>query len=228
MKIMIIEDDPVIKRELKNHLEAWSYEVELANDYIDIIGEVTRAKPHLILLDINLPTKNGYYWCQEIRKISSVPIIFISSRADNIDQVMAMQMGGDDYLVKPFDINIMLAKIQALLRRTYDFTLGQKHLVDKMGLEFDIGEASLAYRDKKVDLTRTEVQIIEVLFKDFDKFVSRDQIIDHCWQGDNYIDDNTLAVNIYRLRKKLGDLGLGKLIETKVNVGYRLDRRILE
>lgn len=222
MKIMIVEDDPVISEELKKQLEKWSYQVIVAKDYLDIASEVQREDPELILLDINLPSQNGYFWCMEIRKSSKVPIIFISSRNDQIDQVMAMQMGGDDYVVKPFDMNILIAKVQALLRRTYDFSKDQASLLKKSGLLLDLAKAAVSYQGQEVELTKTELQIMEILFRKFNLFVSREAIIDHCWQGENFIDDNTLAVNIHRLRKKLSGLGLDKLIETRINVGYRL------
>lgn len=227
MKIMIIEDDLVISKELKKQLENWSYDVYIAENYQNITSEVKKENPDLILLDINLPSNNGYYWCVEIRKFSSVPIVFISSRNDNMDQVMAMQMGGDDYITKPFDMSILIAKIQALLRRAYDFAAEQNKLFKKRDLEFDLGKASISYKNNGIYLTKTELQIMEVLFRNFNKFVSREDIIDCCWQGDNFIDDNTLAVNVHRLRKKLSDLGIDNLIETRVNIGYRLNEDAL-
>lgn len=227
MKIMIVEDDPVISKELKKQLENWSYEVYLTEQYQDIATEVRELNPELVLLDINLPSNNGFYWCMEIRKFSKVPIIFISSKSDQLDQVMAMQMGGDDYVTKPFDMNLLVAKIQALLRRTYDYVNDRSGQLKKAGLELDPGRASLMYKNKKAELSKTELQIMEILFRNINQFLSREEIIDHCWQGKNFIDDNTLAVNIHRLRKKLSDLGLENLIETRINVGYRLNEDVL-
>jgi two-component system response regulator protein BraR/BceR len=221
MKVLIIEDDFVIADHLKMELQKWQYDVHITQDFSRIMTVFNDVDPHLILLDINLPVNNGYYWCQEIRRVSNVPIVFISSRTDNMDQIMAMQLGGDDFVQKPFDIPVTIAKIQALLRRTYNFST-QTNLMSFGGAELHTDEARLHYHHNDVELTRTELQILLELFEKNGAFASREAIMERCWQGDEYIDDNTLAVNMTRLRKKLKSVGLNNFIETKKNVGYRL------
>lgn len=221
MKVLIIEDDFVIADHLKAELEKWQYEVYIVEEFSHIIEMFNEVSPHLILLDINLPVNNGYYWCQEIRRISNVPIVFISSRTDNMDQIMAMQLGGDDFVQKPFDIPLTIAKIQALLRRAYDFS-DQKSSIHFGSVELYAEEARLSYQEDIIELTRTELQILLELFEKNGSFATRESIMERCWQGDEYIDDNTLAVNMTRLRKKLKSIGLNNFIETKKNVGYRL------
>lgn len=221
MKILIVEDDNVIANALKEALLQWQFEINLVEDFNDVLMTFNTFKPHLVLMDINLPTFNGFHWCQMIRKTSNVPIIFISSRSDDMDQIMAMQMGADDYIEKPFNMNVTISKIQALLRRTYDFTVQTTDLtVGETVLSID--KASLSFQNKKIDLTLTELQIMKVLFKHKTQFVSKNAIIEACWESENFIDDNTLAVNMTRLRKKLKEIGLDQFIETKKNVGYRV------
>ncbi|MEK4757338.1 DNA-binding response regulator [Macrococcoides caseolyticum] len=221
MKIMIVEDDPVIREHLAEALKKWGYEVYIANNFNDIIEEFNDYKPHIVLLDINLPAYNGYHWCQEIRKISQIPIIFISSRNDSMDQVMAMQMGADDYIEKPFNMTVTVSKVQAMLRRSYDFSILEKG-IEINGAELITEQAKLSFRDKHIDLTLTELQIMQSLFKANGGFVSRNALIESCWESEHFIDDNTLAVNMTRLRKKLQNIGLDNFIETKKNVGYRV------
>lgn len=227
MKILIIEDDETIVNILRQELEKWKYKVCIVEDFNNILNTFVEEKPQLVLMDIMLPYFNGYYWCEEIRKTSNVPIVFISSRSENMDIVMAMQIGGDDYITKPIDISVTIAKIQAVLRRSYDFITNINYL--KYGeVYLYLGEAKLQYKDNHVSLTRTELQIMESLFKASGQFVSRERIMEKCWQGDSYIDDNTLAVNVTRLRKKLDKLGLNDVIITKKNVGYALSERVEE
>ena len=224
MKIMIVEDDPVIREHLAEALKKWQYEVYIAKNFNDIIDEFNHFKPHIILLDINLPAYNGYHWCQEIRKISQIPIIFISSRNDSMDQVMAMQMGADDYIEKPFDMTVTISKIQAMLRRSYDFVVEDRRLKIN-GAELISEQAKLMFKEGYIDLTLTELQIMQCLFKANGNFVSRNALIEACWESEHFIDDNTLAVNMTRLRKKLAKIGLNDFIETKKNVGYRVVKR---
>ncbi|UBH08934.1 response regulator transcription factor [Macrococcus armenti] len=224
MKIMIVEDDPVIREHLAEALKKWQYEVYIAKNFNDIIDEFNQFKPHIILLDINLPAYNGYHWCQEIRKISQIPIIFISSRNDSMDQVMAMQMGADDYIEKPFDMTVTISKIQAMLRRSYDFVVEDRRLKIN-GAELISEQAKLMFKEGCIDLTLTELQIMQCLFKANGNFVSRNALIEACWESEHFIDDNTLAVNMTRLRKKLVKIGLSDFIETKKNVGYRVVKR---
>jgi len=221
---MIVEDDPVIREHLAEALKKWQYEVYIAKNFNDIIDEFNHFKPHIILLDINLPAYNGYHWCQEIRKISQIPIIFISSRNDSMDQVMAMQMGADDYIEKPFDMTVTISKIQAMLRRSYDFVVEDRRLKIN-GAELISEQAKLMFKEGYIDLTLTELQIMQCLFKANGNFVSRNALIEACWESEHFIDDNTLAVNMTRLRKKLAKIGLNDFIETKKNVGYRVVKR---
>ena len=221
MKILIIEDDLVIAESLQAELNKWHYEVDIARDFSAIMEEFEQSNPHLILLDIKLPSFNGFHWCQEIRRHSNVPIIFISSRTDNMDQIMAIQMGGDDFIEKPFNLSLTIAKIQALLRRTYDLSVSNDEL-DVKGCKLILDEAKLIKEGEAVQLSLTELQILKMLFQNEGKYVSRTTLIEKCWESENFIDDNTLAVNMTRLRKKLSSIGVDHFIETKKNVGYRV------
>lgn len=218
-KILIIEDDLTIANILKNHIKTWAYEAECIIDFKDILSEFIEYKPHLILLDISLPFYNGFHWCSEIRKVSKVPIIFLSSASDNMNIVMAMTQGGDDFIAKPFDLNVLMAKVQALLRRTYDF-VNDTNLLEHNGAILNLGETTLTYNDRKLELTKNEFKILEILFENKGKVVSRDSIMTKLWETDSYVDDNTLTVNIARLRKKLEDAGLNDFITTKKGIGY--------
>lgn len=223
MKIMIVEDDEIIKSSLKTELEKWGYEVYCLENLNNVVAEFQSEKPQLVLLDIVLPFFNGYYWCQEIRKISKVPIIFISSKNENMDIVMAMQFGGDDYITKPINLDVTIAKIQAMLRRSYNFVNDIDYL--SFGkIQLILSEAKVDFSGMNVDLTKTEMMILESLFKEQGGVVSREKIMDRCWQGDNFIDDNTLAVNVTRLRKKLSSIGLDGLVMTKKGYGYYLEK----
>lgn len=221
MKILIVEDDKIIARQLKVELEKWQYQVALIEDFTKVIEEFKAFEPHLVLMDIGLPAFNGYHWCQQIRQFSKVPIIFISSRADNMDQVMAIQMGADDYLTKPIDLSLSLAKIQALLRRSYDYTV-EAPQASYGGLSVDFANASVLYEGTAVELTHTQLQIMESLIEAKGGFVSREAIMDHCWDQANFIDDNTLSVNISRIRKRLEDQDVKMSIQTKKGLGYAL------
>lgn len=223
MKIMIVEDDEIIKSSLKTELEKWGYEVYCLENLDNVVAEFQAEKPQLVLLDIVLPFFNGYYWCQEIRKISKVPIIFISSKNENMDIVMAMQFGGDDYITKPINLDVTIAKIQAMLRRSYNFINDIDYL--SFGkIQLILSEAKVDFSGMNVDLTKTEMMILESLFKEQGAVVSREKIMDRCWQGDSFIDDNTLAVNVTRLRKKLSSIGLDGLVMTKKGYGYYLEK----
>lgn len=218
---MIIEDDLTIAKELGKVFQKWQFEVDIAEDFEYIIEAFRKSKPHLILLDVNLPYYNGYYWCGEIRKESDVPIIFISSVSDRMDMIMAMQMGADDYIPKPIDTQFTVSKVQALLRRTYDFTV-QSDSFEYDGAVLDIAKSRVTYNEGEANLTFTELQILTALFQQKGEYVSREVILDYCWQNNQFIDDNTLAVNMTRIRKKLRTVGLDQFIETKKNFGYRL------
>lgn len=222
-KIMIVEDDLTIAGVLKEELQKWNYEAFLIEDFGKVMEEFAEKNPKLVLMDIQLPSFNGYYWCQEIRKVSQVPIIFISSRNENMDIVMAIQMGADDFISKPFDLTVAIAKTQALLRRTYDFNESDNFLNFNRTV-LKPAESKLYYAEQEVDLTRTELRILELLFLHKGDYVAREEIMVKLWEDESFIDDNTLAVNVARLRKKLAQAGLPDLIVTKKGVGYALNK----
>jgi DNA-binding response OmpR family regulator len=223
MKIMIIEDDLVIASSLQEELMKWQYSAFCVTDFNDVMKTFTQEAPQLVLIDIKLPYFNGYYWCTEIRKISQVPIIFVSSQSERMDIVMAIQMGADDFISKPFDLTIALAKIQALLRRTYDFT-GNDVYLSYQQVCLKTSELKVQYQDQEVELTKNEIKILEVLFLQKGAFVSREAIMMKLWENDSFIDDNTLAVNINRLRKKLAEINVTSFIVTKKGYGYGLQK----
>lgn len=218
-KILIIEDDEIIAKSLKTHLCKWGFEARSILNFHQVIREFMAYDPQLILMDISLPFFNGYHWCSEIRKISKVPIVFISSTSDNMNIVMAMNMGGDDFIAKPFDLSVMVAKIQALLRRTYSFQ-GQVNLLEHKGAILNLNDASIRYEDKKVELSKNEFKTLQILLENKGKTVSRDVLMKGLWDSDCFVDDNTLTVNITRLRKKLDEAGLTDFIATKKGIGY--------
>lgn len=221
-KILLVEDDEIISKSIKRHLENWNFEVITARDFKDITNEFTECNAQIILLDLILPFYDGFYWCKEIRKISNVPIVFLSSASDNMNIVMAVNMGGDDFISKPFDVSVLLAKIQAILRRTYDMQSGISILEHK-GIILNLNDFTLSYRDKSMELTKNEFRILETLLVNKGKIVSRDTLMMKLWQDDNYVEENTLTVNVTRLRKKLEDLGIDDLIKTKVGCGYIIE-----
>lgn len=218
-KILIVEDDEVISTSIQKNLNSWGYEAKKIEDFENVINEFTEFNPHLVLMDISLPYFNGYHWCSEIRKISKVPVIFISSASDGMNIVMAINMGADDFIAKPFDLTVLMAKVQAMLRRTYDFT-GQTNFLEHKGVILDLGSTVLKYEGQQIDLTKNEFKILETLMENKDKTVSRDTIMTKLWESDSYVDDNTLTVNVTRLRKKLDQAGLHNFIETKKGLGY--------
>lgn len=218
-KILIVEDDLGIAQGVQTQAAMWGLEVVLAEDFKNITAEFQRVAPQLVLMDITLPFFNGYHWCQEIRKLSKVPIIFLSSASDNMNIVMAMTMGGDDFIAKPFDAAVLMAKIQAMLRRTYDFTSAVTVLSHR-GAFLDTGENSLTYGEEKIALTKNEYRILLCLMENKGKVVSRDQLMEKLWESDDFVDENALTVNVGRLRKKLEAAGLNNFITTKFGVGY--------
>ena len=220
-KILLVEDDEVIRQQVKKILEQWEYEVVLVEDFMEVLSLFVKEEPHLVLMDIGLPLFNGYHWCQEIRKVSKVPIMFLSSRDQAMDIVMAINMGGDDFVTKPFDQNVLLAKIQGLLRRSYEFGKDQS-LLEYMGVILNLKAMDLVYQGEVVSLTKNEFQILQVLFERSGNIVSREDLMKELWNSDFFIDDNTLSVNVARLRKKLEAVGLKGFIETKKGVGYGL------
>lgn len=228
MKILIVEDDKVIANYLKTNLEKHELQVKIVKDFERVIDVFEEYGPHLVLLDVKLPYFNGYYWCSQIRAQSTVPLIFISSMTEQLDQLMAIQMGGDDYITKPIDITLTIAKIQALLRRTYDFKLIEDNDKTFYGISLNANKACLIGPHGSIDLTARELQILTVLFSNGEEYSSREELLDYCWQNGQYFDDNTLAVNISRLRKKLKSIELTDLIHTKKGIGYQLNREGLQ
>ena len=221
-RILIVEDDMTIAKVLAAHLEKWGYETRCAENFNNIMNDFLDFEPQLLMLDIGLPFFNGFHWCQEIRKVSQVPIMFLSSLDDNMNIVMAMNMGGDEFIEKPFDLNVVTAKVQALLRRTYAFQ-GSSNLLEHDGIMLNLGDATVLYQDQKVELTKNEFRILQILFERAGKIVSRDEIIERLWDSDEFIDDNTLTVNVARLRKKLESVGRKDMIRTKKGIGYMVE-----
>ncbi len=220
-RILIVEDDQKISEKVKKHLEKWGYEVACAADFANVVQEFARFDPHLVLMDIGLPFYNGYYWCGEIRKSSQVPIIFISSAADNMNIVMAVNMGGDDFIAKPFDLEVLAAKVQAILRRTYSFQ-NQPSVLEYKDVLLNLSDMSLSYQDKRLELTRNEFRIMQLLFENAGGVVSRENMMKRLWDDECFVDDNTLTVNMNRLRKKIEEAKITVTIVTKKKVGYQL------
>ena len=218
-RIFIIEDDEIIANLLKKNLCSWGYDVSCAQDFSNIIQEFARLDPQLVLLDLKLPFYNGFHWCEEIRRISQVPIIFISSAADNMNMVMAMSRGADDFIAKPFDMDVLTAKIQAILRRTYSFgTPG--NVLEYKGAVLNPPRCTLTWNGHDIALTKNELRILEILLEHAGQTVSRDALMTRLWESDSFVDDNTLTVNITRLRRKLEAEGLKDFIITKKGLGY--------
>ena len=220
-RIMIVEDDPVIAGSMSKFIAGWGHEVHIAKNLRDIMPEFEAFGPQLMLLDISLPFFDGYHWCQEIRKTSQIPVIFISSASENLNIIMAINMGGDDFIAKPFDLSILMAKIQALLRRSYDFS-GTVPQPQAHGAILNTGDASLSFQGQRIELTKNEYRILEALMARAGTVVSRDTLMEKLWETDSYVDENTLTVNIGRLRKKLAAAGLPDFVVTKKGMGYRI------
>ena len=218
-RIFLAEDDEMLCSLITKHLESWGYQVTAAEDFRDIMGEFVRSEAHLVLLDLKLPYFNGFHWCEEIRRVSQVPVIFLSSAADDMNMVMAMSRGADDFIAKPFDMDVLTAKIQAILRRTYSFgTPG--NVLEYKGVVLSPSRCTLTWNGNDIDLTKNELRILEILMEHAGKVVSRDAIMTKLWESDSFIDDNTLTVNITRLRRKLEKEGLKEFIITKKGLGY--------
>lgn len=222
-RIFLVEDDHSIASGLQHQLEQWDFEVQVVQNFRGVLTECTAFDPHLILMDIMLPCYDGYHWCREIRRVSEVPIIFLSSASDNLNLIMAVNMGGDDFIAKPFDWNVLLAKIQALLRRTYDFG-GQAALLEHRGAVLNSSDAVLTYQGMRMELTKNEYRILQALLEQKGKVVSRETLMERLWATDSFVDENTLTVNVNRLRKKLDKAGLHDFIRTKVGMGYLIEQ----
>lgn len=221
-KILIVEDDLVIAREISIQIQNWGYETKVIEDFTQVMAEFVSFSPQLVLMDISLPFFNGYYWCKEIRKVSKVPIVFLSSAADNMNIVMAINMGADDFIAKPFDPNVLTAKIQAMLRRSYDFS-GQMNLIEHRGAILNTSDATLMYQGERIELTKNDYRILQILMENKGNVVSRDMLMTRLWEIDSYVDENTLTVNMARLRKKLEQAGLKNFITTKKGIGYLVE-----
>ncbi len=221
-KLLIVEDDLGIAKAIEAQAKMWNFDVRIAENFRDITGEVAAFSPHIILLDITLPFFNGYHWCSEIRKFSKVPIIFISSASDNMNIIMAMNLGADDFVAKPFDLTVLLAKIQALLRRSYDFAPTTNVLSHK-GALLNLNDHTLSFHGDDIPLTKNEYRILSCLMEKRGTVVSREKLMERLWETDQFVDENTLTVNINRLRKKLEGVGLTHFITTKFGVGYLIE-----
>ena len=221
-RTLIIEDDIGIAEAIQVQARMWNLDAACVHNFRNVMEEFTAYDPHLVLLDITLPFYNGYHWCNEIRKVSKVPIIFISSASDNMNIVMAMNMGGDDFIAKPFDQSVLIAKIQALLRRSYDFGPAAP-VLEHRGAELHTGDNTLMFHGQKIELTKNEYRILLALMESRGRVVSREKLMERLWESDSFVDENTLTVNVNRLRKKLDAAGLPGFIATKFGVGYLIE-----
>ena len=221
-KLLIVEDEQGISEEIKRQAENWGLEVRCAADFRNIMAEFAEFDPQIVLMDIALPFFDGYHWCSEIRKVSKVPIIFISSASDNMNIVMAMNMGADDFIAKPFDGSVLIAKVQAMLRRTYDFE-GAMPVLEHKGALLNTGDGCLTYGEEKLELTKNEYRILLCLMENKGTIVSREKLMEALWATDSFVDENTLSVNVGRLRKKLEAVGLKDFIATKFGAGYIIE-----
>ncbi|MBS1402993.1 MAG: response regulator transcription factor [Oscillospiraceae bacterium] len=221
-RILIVEDDAAIALLMAQHLTAWGFHTRCVEDFRRVSEEFTAFDPQLVLLDISLPFYDGYYWCREIRKVSRVPVVFVSSAADNMNIVMAMNMGGDDFITKPFDLSVLMAKVQAVLRRAYDFA-GLTPVLEHRGAQLNTADASLTYQGARIELTKNDYRILQTLLERKGSVVSRDTLMEKLWETDSFVDENTLTVNIARLRRKLDAAGLEGFITTKKGLGYLVE-----
>lgn len=222
VQIIIVEDDPVIRRELKILLENALYQVEVCECFENVAAQVIAEKPDLVLLDVNLPEKSGFDICIQIREKTDVPIIFLTGRNDSMDELMGMLRGGDDYITKPYQAPILLARIAAVLKRTGKGEKKEETLFVYKGVELDIAKCSLSYQGNSMELTKNEMKILYVLFRHAGEYVMRIDIIEYLWENQIFIDDNTLSVHVTRIREKLKNIGVFDFIETKRGMGYRI------
>ncbi len=219
-KVLIIEDDINMAELMKKLLEKWGVNATICEDFENVINTFKKVEPHIILMDINISTYDGFYWCKKIREISSVPVIFVSSRDSSMDIVMAVNNGGDDYIQKPFDSSVLIAKLQAIIRRTYEYRANEAQIMECSNVVLSIKDATVHYKDKSSELTRNEFKILQTLMDNKGKLVSRESLMKQLWNDDIYVNENTLTVNINRLRKRLEDIGVNDFINTKKGMGY--------
>ena len=221
-KIFVVDDSKIISEKLKEELEKWGFEIILVDDFEKVIDIFKKENPNLVVMDIALPYYDGYFWTRKIRDLSNVPIIFLSSKEDTMNKIMAMEMGADDFVSKPFDLDLLIAKIKALLRRTYDY-IDNLDRLELGGLVLDLKSMTVSFCEKSIDLSKNEFKILETLMVNKGNVVSRDKLMTSLWSTDIYIDDNTLTVNISRLRKSLAGLGVDNFIKTKQGLGYYVE-----
>ncbi len=221
-RILIVEDDPKIRSLVARELAKWGFEVQAVEAFDAVLEEFQRARPHLVLMDVNLPSRDGFYWCGKIREASTAPVLFLSARDSSMDVVMAVSQGGDDYITKPFSMDVLVAKVNALLRRAYAYREGAPDTLERGGVVLDLSAGTLTFGGAAAELTRNEQRILGMLLRADGAIVSRERLMRELWQDEAFIDDNTLTVNVNRLRKKLGDLGLHDYIRTAKNQGYQV------
>ena len=219
-KIMVVEDEGVIRQLIMEELKKWQFDVFGTTNFENVFDDFSEEEPQLVLLDINLPVFDGYYWCQKIREVSKVPIIFISSRNTNMDMIMAMNMGADDFVTKPFELDVLVAKINALLRRSYNYSEANAETLVHNGLTLNVDNSTMMIHDEVIDLSKNEYRLLYILMKNNGKILSREKLLRALWDDERYVDDNTLTVNINRLRRKIEQAGVKDYIETKVGQGY--------
>ncbi|RTR35762.1 response regulator transcription factor [Robertmurraya yapensis] len=222
-KIMLIEDDEKIRKIVAETLKKWQYEVIEVSQFDEILTEFEQAQPDLVLLDINLPVFDGYYWCQQIRSVSKVPIIFLSSRTQNMDIIMAINMGGDDFIQKPFDLGILVAKISALLRRKYTYQEDDNLSFTHRSLKLNVTKSTIEFESQSTELSRNEFILLQLMMRNIGKIVSREDMMQALWNEEQFVDDNTLTVNVNRLRRKIAALGLEDFIVTRKGLGYLIE-----
>ena len=219
-KILIIEDDAALCINMIKNLSRWNFDTYKIDDFDNVLIEFMDIKPHLVLMDVNLPCFDGFYWCKKIREVAKTPIIFLSSRDSNMDIIMAVNQGADDYITKPFSFELLVAKIQALLRRTYDYQNEVSETIEYKGVILDLNSGTLSYKDKKIELTKNEHKILSLLMKNKEKIVSREKLMKLLWDDDYFVNENTLTVNVNRIRNKLEDIGIRNFVTTKKGEGY--------
>lgn len=219
-KVLVVEDDSKIREIILENLKKWGFDGISVEDFSQVFNTFVSYNPHIVLMDINLPSFDGFYWCNKIREVSKVPVIFVSSRNTNMDIIMAINMGGDDFIQKPFSLDVLMVKINAILRRTYSYSNIETSVLEYNGVTLNLKDNDLLYNETKVSLTKNEFKIIYILMKNNGSVVSRDKIMRSLWEDESFVDDNTLTVNINRLRKKLSDVGLNDFIKTKKGQGY--------
>lgn len=220
MKILLVENDETLFESLSQTLQQWDFEVEGIADFDDVMTTVEAVQPEIIIMDIKLPKFDGFHWTRKIRQNSNVPIVFLSSKDSPMDQVMSMELGADDFIQKPFNTNVLIAKIQAIYRRVYEFDISEKSILMWQQAKLDLTKDSISQHDTEIYLSKTEMIILSMLVRKQNQIVTRDTLITALWDDEAFVSDNTLTVNVNRLRKKLADIDMNEQIETKVGRGY--------